>query len=213
MRTIARLLLTAAGLLLVAPSAPSAEPGPTSDPFALAAPMDFASAVALVERATGVRGDKLADVPLDQGRSFDLEPKVAARLLAGSHGTFLGAGLYLFRYERSYGMPGENDRVALLATTDRAVVVRRIGTAGAGQSPTTEEIVAWLDRLAKDEPFELWEIGTDYVAGRFARTPKDPAAVARRCAEIAPDLVGARASTVDLLAAEIRANRTLYLIW
>jgi hypothetical protein len=103
--------------------------------------------------------------------------------------------------------------VAVLATPDRSAVVRRVGTEGAGGAPASEKIVAWLDALAKDEPFELFEVGTDYLAGRFEREPKDPVAIAKRCAEIAPDLIAGRASTLDLLAGEIKANRTLYLIW
>jgi hypothetical protein len=51
------------------------------------------------------------------------------------------------------------------------------------------------------------------VAGTFERSPKDAASIARRSAEIAPDLVAGRASTLALLTEEIRVNRTLYLIW
>jgi hypothetical protein len=207
--------LLAFAVALASPAAYAAPPAASPAPIALPAPKGLAAAVRLVETATGVQGEKLrvGDVALDEGRSFALEPALAARLLAGSHATFRKAGVYLFRYERGFGMPGEKDHVALLATADRNAVVRRIGTAGPAQQPPSEEIVAWLDALAKDEPFELYEVGTDYLAGRFVSVPKDPAAVARRCADIAPELIAGRAATIDLLAREIQANRTLYLIW
>jgi hypothetical protein len=210
----ARYLVVAAALALAAPPVRGAE-GAAPKPIALAAPKDLAAAAAAVEAVTGVKGEKLraGAVPLADGRSFALEPATAARLLAGSHASFRKAGVYLFRYERGFGMPGEKDHVAVLATPDRSAVVRRIGTAGPGARPSSEEIVAWLEALEKDEPFELYEVGTDYLAGRFAREPKDPDALARRCAEIAPELVAGRASNLELLAREIRANRTLYLIW
>jgi hypothetical protein len=211
-----RTLVIAAAFAFLAPGmARATSPKASAAPIALAAPKDLAAAVRLVEGATGAKGEKLqvGDIPLAEGRSFALAPAVAGRLLAGSAATFRKAGVYLFRYERSFGMPGEKDHVAVLATTDRNAVIRRIGTAGPGQVPPSETIVAWLDALAQEEPFELYEVGTDYVAGRFERTPKDPVAVAKRCAEIAPDLVAGRASTLDLLAGEIRENRTLYLIW
>lgn len=187
------------------------------EPIALPAPASFAAAVEAIERATGVRGEPFeageAKGPALQSRSFALDGATANRLLDGSHATFRKAGLYLFRYERSYGLPGEKDHVALLATADRGAVVRRVGTSDPKDGLTPDRLVSWLDALAKDEPFELSEIGVDYVAGRFLATPKDPAEIARRSAEIAPDLVAGRATTLALLANEIRTNRTLFLIW
>ena len=206
----------AAALLLapVAARAGDALQAASKAPVSLPAPASFASAVDALEKATGAKGEKLpfGDVPLTEGRSFSVEPALAGRLLAGSHGTFRKAGLFLFRYERSYGMAGDKDRIGLLKTADPRVVIRRVGT-GQGHGPASERIVAWLDDLAKEEPFELSEIGVDYLAGEFAHSPKDARAVAKRCAEFAPDLVAGRATSLDLLAEEIRANRTLYLIW
>ncbi|HEY6101458.1 MAG TPA: DUF4253 domain-containing protein [Anaeromyxobacter sp.] len=210
--------IAAAALLATALAASAAPPAQKeADPFELAAPKDFGAAVAAVERATGAKGGAIETangaIPLAEGRSFSVESRIAERLLTGSHATFRKAGLYLFRYERAFGLPGEKDRLGLLAESDRNAVLRRIGTGSAHRGLTTERIVAWLDDLAKEEPFELTEIGADYVAGRFERSPKDSAAIARRSAELAPDLVAGRASTLALLAEEIRVNRTLYLIF
>ncbi|HET8542296.1 MAG TPA: DUF4253 domain-containing protein [Anaeromyxobacter sp.] len=186
-------------------------------PIALSRPASFDEAVSAVERATGAKGEVAelggAAVPLADARAFEVDGGTAERLLAGSHRTFRDAGLYLFRLERAFGIAGEKDPVILLRAADRSAVVRRVGTSGAKAGATTEKIVAWLDALAKDEPFDLTEIGVDYLAGRFARAPSDPAAIARRCVELAPDLVAARASTLALLVEEIRTARTLYLIW
>ena len=187
------------------------------EPIALPAPKSFAAAVDSVERASGAKaeplelGDKL--LAPGEGRAFQVDSSTAARLLAGSHATFLAAGVYLFRLERAFGLAGEKDRIALLATADRSEVIRRVGTLSSHQKLSPDAIAAWLDALAKEEPFELTEIGVDYVAGRFARVPKDPDAVATRSARFAPDLVAASANTLPLLAEEFRVNRTLYLMW
>lgn len=209
-----RLLAAALAVALLAPG-PTRAGDAARQPLVLAAPASFAGAVAAVEKATGVAGEKLpfGDVPVAQGRSFAVDPAVAERLLEGSHTGFRKAGFYLFRYERSYGMAGEKDRIGLLGTADRRAVVRQVGTGQSTKGLTNEKVVAWLDALEKDEPFELTEIGVDYLAGRFQRTPRDPEALARRCADFAPDLVAGRASTLELLAHEIKSNRTLYLIW
>ena len=220
MASIARILFSAALLASVASGAraadaPKPQPAAKPGPIALAAPADFGAAVAAVEKSTGVTGEKLpfGSIPLAQGRSFEVAPAVAERLLAGSHATFKRAGVYLFRYERSFGVAGEKDKLALLPTGDHRAVIRAVGTSQPHQGLSNTKLIDWLDSLAKDEPFDIDEVGADYVAGRFDAVPKDPAAVAKRCAEISPDLVAGRASTLDLLAHEIAANRTLYLIW
>ncbi len=216
-RTIIVTAALASGLLAPALAHPAevAKVPPAAAPIALAAPKDFSKAIQVLEDATGAKGEKIrvGNVSLDEGRSFAIEPHVAERLLRGSHTAFRKAGFYLFRYERSFGMAGDKDRIGLMRTTDWNAVVRRIGTAGTKAQPTNDKVVAWLDALAKDEPFDLVEVGVDYVAGRFHGAPKNAMAVAKRCAEFAPDLVAGRASTLELLAHEIAANRTLYLIW
>jgi hypothetical protein len=206
-----------AAAAVAAPLAAGAAPAKEAAPIVLARPASFDAAVTAIEGATGAKAEPIelggAPVAPGDGRAFAVDAAVAERLLAGSHATFREAGLYLFRLERAFGIAGDKDPVVLLRTADRSAVVRRVGTASAKTGATTDKIVAWLDALAKEEPFDLTEIGVDYLAGRFVRAPKDPAAVARRCVEIAPDLVGARASTLALLVEEIRTARTLYLIF
>lgn len=218
-RHLRLLAAAAAAAALLAPASLRAADAPKPKPAArppivVAAPADFAAAVAAVEKATGVKSEKFpfGETPLGEGRSFSVDPQTAERLLDGSHLSLHRAGYFLFRYERSFGMPGEKDRLGLLRTTDHRAVIRRVGT-GQSAKLTPEKLVAWLDALAKDEPFDLREVGADYVAGRFDKEPRDAEAIARRCAEFAPDLVAGRASTLALLAHEIKANRTLYLIW
>jgi hypothetical protein len=209
-------LLAAAAVLLAAAPATRAGP-PAAAPIALPRPASLADAIASIEKATGVRGEvlsaELEAIPLSEGRSFAIPPRVSERLLAGSHATFLRAGLYLFRYQRSFGIDGETDRIGVLATADRRTVIHRMGTEGPHRGVTGEQIAAWLDALAKEEPFELTEIGPDYVAGRFARVPRDPAGLARRAAAFAPDLVVGHSDPIEGLADLMGRGRTLYLIW
>lgn len=213
-RSITRVFTAAAALAFAgggsaAPSAPGA-------PIVLPAPASVVAAAAAIESATGAKAEPLetaaGTVPPGEGRSFAMDGRTAARLLAGSHAAWRGAGLYLFRIERSYGMAGDKDRVAVLAAADRAAVIRRVGTSG--EDVTPDRIVAFLAELEKEEPFELLEVGLDYVAGQFRRVPADPAALAERLAGFAPELAaGKREKMLALLAEELRKNRTLYLFW
>jgi hypothetical protein len=185
--------------------------------LALGTPASLAASVMAIERATRTKGVRLhgrsGSVPVTEGRSFELDARTAGRLLAGSYESFREGGLFLFRHERSFGLGDDKDQVAVLATTDWRVVIRRMGTAGAVHGVTSERIVAWLEALHADEPFELTEVGIDYVAGRFASSPKDPAAVARRVAEFAPDLVRGHKDPIAGLADLIGREKVLYLIW
>jgi hypothetical protein len=211
-RPLAALAAALTALAWPLPSQP-AEAKAATAPIALAAPKDFDAAVRAVEAATGAAGTALRNLPLAEARSFAVAPQTAEALLEGSHATFKQAGVYLFRHERSFGMPGEKDQLAVMNTADWRAVVRRVGTAGPARKPSSDEVAAWLEALSKDEPFDLREVGADYLAGRFDRAPKDPEAVAKRCAEFAPELVAGRASTLHLLVREIATRGTLYLIW
>jgi hypothetical protein len=207
----------AAAVALAAPLAvlASAPPARVADPIALAAPPSFEAAVLAIERATGARATPFApaaEAPPIEGRTFALDAATADRLLAGSHAALREAGLYLFRYERGLGLPGEHDHVALLATADPYAVIRRMKTGGAPRT-TTEQVVAWLQEVEREAPFDLLDVGADYLAGRFRRPVADPEAMARRTIAIAPALLSGGEREVALLAEEIRANRTLYLIW
>jgi hypothetical protein len=191
---------------------------PVGKPIVVAPPKTLEAAVASIEKATGSKAEALeaakGEVPRTEGASFAVDAHVAQRLLLGSHTAFRKAGFYLFRYERSFGLAGEKDRLGLLTLTDQDAVIRLMGTAGPKRQITTDQIIAALDAIAKDAPFELNEVGHDYVAGRFDRAPKDPKALAVRLTEVAPDLLaGNKDKMMSLLVEEIRTNRTLLLIW
>lgn len=216
-RSRTALAVAGAAFLAALPFAAHAGAPPKKAPIVLPAPKGFAAAVKLVEKATGVKGSQIdseaAPIPFAEGRAFALDTSTAERLLAGSHATFRKAGMYLFRYERSFGLAGEKDLVGLLATDDPHAVIRRIGTAGPKRGVTSEQIIEWLRALESEESFELYEIGPDYVSGRFERAPKDPEGIARRAAKIAPDLVAGHSNPIAGLSDLIGKHRTLYLIW
>jgi hypothetical protein len=211
------MLAAAMGALLAPSPAPAKGTQKAGAPIVLGTPKSFAAAVAAIEKATGAKGAdlELQGKPLlaDEGRSFRIEGHVATRLIEGSHTPFLKAGLYLFRHERNFGMGGGLDVVGLIKTTDRDALIRRVGTADPAKKATTDQIIAFLGALEKDAPFALEEIGEDFVAGHFTAVPKDPVSIAQRCAEFAPELIKGSGRAIDYLAEEIKANRTLYLIW
>jgi hypothetical protein len=190
---------------------------PAEDPIVLASPKSLETAVVALEKATGAKAEPIdtagGELPLAQGRAFAVDSGTAGRLVTGSHGPFRKAGLFLFRLERSFGLPGEKDRVAVLVAKDWQDAVRLIGTSGPGRGVKNEQVIGWLREFEREEPFDLWEIGVDHVAGRFRRAPKDPAALARRAAKVSPDLVAGHTDPIEGLSDLMGRSRTLYLIW
>lgn len=212
-----RRLVSSSLALALALSAPLPARAAVGGPIVLPAVTTLDAASAAIEKATGARPEELSldtgDVPLAEGRSFELAPAVAERLLAGSHAGLRKAGLFLFRYERGFGMDGGKDQVALLATSDADAVIRRVGTSGPRRGVTPEKVIAWLHAVAKDEPFALVEAAADELVIRFDRAPRDPLALARRATEIAPDLLAGGSVPIEALADEIRESGTLKLLW
>jgi hypothetical protein len=215
-----RLALAVACVLSVGgPQAARADFGlnPSADPIVIATPKSLEEAIAAVAKATGASAEPIeavaGEIPRSQGASFAVDSKTAERLVTGSHAGFRKAGLFLFRLERSYGLAGDKDRVAVLVAKDWATAVRRVGTSGPRHGVETDRIVAWLREIEKEEPFDLWEVGVDYVAGRFRRTPRDPVGLAHRAAKMAPDLVVGHSDPTEGLADLMGRGRTLYLIW
>lgn len=99
------------------------------------------------------------------------------------HDEFLKRGCYVF-------MPDEDEftRVAMLPTTDQFAVVQAMGTAAPNYDITTKQIVAWLRKLAKDQPFVLTTVNAEYLGGRFTTKVKDVDELVWRMLDFCPDL-------------------------
>lgn len=162
---------------------------------------DFPSAVRAAEaklgsKATALRlrtGDAVAG-----GVMFPVPEGLTA--LAHVHDELEAMGAYLFIVER--GTPpvqvsgsdgasptllaGEPDILALLPTTDKFEVVRRVGTNGNGLHDS-EQVLSWLRELDRTQPFKLVGVGFDFVEGVFVSAVHDPNAMARNVYTFCPD--------------------------
>lgn len=182
-------------------------------------PADFASAVAYLEKRTGARAGPLVgygpedeEQPIPEGRSFDVEEAEADELLKDLHAPWKKAGLYLFRYDRSFGIGGQKDKVALLPTRDPYGILLKMGTNGTNYGKSTEDVIRFLRELEREVPFDLTEIGIDYVEGRFLESPRDPIGLAQRLYEFCPDIVEQGVPMEDLPRI-LSHDRVLYLWW
>ena len=88
-----------------------------------------------------------------------------------------------------------------------------VGTNGWNFDISPEQVIAKLK--AWDATFGLRYVGVgfDWVEARFKRQPDDMAACAAEVYAFCPDVVDQGTDTVEALAAEMKADNTLYLWW
>ncbi|HWQ91666.1 MAG TPA: DUF4253 domain-containing protein [Clostridia bacterium] len=187
---------------------------PKPDFTAAAADPKYAQVIAEVERLLGAKRQPLEAVegPVTGGFSFDVPRARIEALLPKAHTNYLAKGVYLFRYDQSFDIGGQPDKVGLLPTTNKFDVIAAMETDGANSGLYTAGIIQWLKQLEPDQPFVLTGVGFDYLEGYFTTPVKDPKALAKRMYKFCPDIVDQGVGTVDALAKELQKGK-LYFWW
>lgn len=198
-----------------------APPGLRDESFSLPAGFtvagEFAEAVRQLEALAGATGDTLFTVAGDGtrapsgGYTVPLRSTVARSFLEQVRPAFLAHGHYVIHLEKSFGIGGEPDLVAILPTPDQLEVIRLLGTRAPRASPEalpTTDIVAWLGALHAEHPFMVVGAGASWFTARLARAPRDPALLARRVHAFCPG-----ASTVEEIARGIATRREIDCRW
>ena len=146
------------------------------------------------------------------GFSFDVPEARIEAILFKAHTNFLAKGCYLFRYDQSFNIGGQPDKVGLLPTTDKYAVIAAMQTDGANADLYTADIIKWLKELEAEQSFVLTGVGFDYLEGNFTAPLKDPKGLAKRMYKFCPDIVDQGVGTVEKLAKELQKGR-LYFWW
>jgi ankyrin repeat protein len=108
----------------------------------------------------------------------------------------------------------EGKSLLLFPTADKYAVLRACGTDGINYGHTTEDVIAWLREMEKENPFVLTACKHDYVAGKFMCPPRAAAALAERLCEFCPDLIdGDIIESPDQVAAELERTHEFGLWW
>jgi len=164
---------------------------------------DYEQAVAELEKLCGKKRRPLPEAK--GGFALHLDPaKARAFKLEKVHTDFLKRGFYVFDTD-----PGrEKCRIAILPTTDKYDAVLAMGTNGVNWGREPRDIVTWLRRLEKDQPFVLTGVSCEHVSGRFTTRVKSPEELAIRIFEFSPDL----GDPVDT-EKELRKSGQFWLWW
>jgi Domain of unknown function (DUF4253) len=125
---------------------------------------------------------------------------------------YMRRGVFVFRFENTFGYGGR-DAIVLLPTTDKFAVLRAAATNGVNYDILNGQVIRWLRLLDRTHPFVLTEAGIDVAAGRFVNPVRDADRLARWMYRICPDIVDQGTGTVAALARELERTQTLYLWW
>jgi ankyrin repeat protein len=113
----------------------------------------------------------------------------------------------------AHNLFGGATTLLLFPTKDKYAVIRACGTDGGMCDVGTREIVAWLKKLEKKEPFELLGCGQDFIAGRFLKRPRNARQLANKIHTFCPDVVEQGSGTVSRLADELARTQRFVLWW
>jgi ankyrin repeat protein len=170
-----------------------------------------------VEELSRICGSKPKPLSNEEGDSlsgcvvFKLPTKDAEKVLEEHHESFLSRGCYLLRHERGY--TSGKDELAALATRDWHEVLKAFQTNGANCDIYTNDIILWLDKLEKDQPFLLTGAGFDWCEGRFTRPIKNSRKLAEEMCEFCPDIVNQGTGEVSRLANELKKTQKFFFWW
>jgi hypothetical protein len=192
------------------------EPVPRPDLSQAAGAAEFQRAIADAARLFEVAPKPLRSVgeggEIKGGVCFEAPAQRIEAVLGEAHADFLSRGYYLFRFERHFEIGGRPDKVGLLATADKYAVMALMDTNGDNYGIGTAGVIAWMKELERKHPYDLTEVGFDYLEGRFASPAKDPEGLARRMYEFCPDIVDQGVGTMKALTESVRAGK-LYFWW
>ncbi|MDB6111404.1 MAG: ankyrin repeat-containing protein [Pedosphaera sp.] len=146
---------------------------------------------------------KIPEAGFKGGYWFNTPTEKRAQQIAKQYrDEFVKQGFYPFTHGSSVG---------LFPNPDKYAAVAAMGTY-ACDGPDTEELIAWLKKLDKKQPFELLVIGQDCVGGEFRNPVKNAEALVKSMIQICSDLFSS-GGTVAALARHIQHTRRFDLWW
>ena len=158
----------------------------------LVVPTDFPGAIRALEQVTGHAAAPLverdsAGAERESGVYIvTVQSRWANRFLQDAHEKFAAQGFFLSRFDLNFRTDSSSLRLLLAPTADPYDVLRLVGTRGESDGRATADIAEWLRTFARERPFELRNVGANWVRGVFASDVTDPGDVVRRLEAFCP---------------------------
>jgi ankyrin repeat protein len=170
-----------------------------------------------VEELSRICGGKPKPLSNEEGDAlsgcvtFKVPTNEAEKILQEHHESFLARGCYFLRHERGY--TSGKDELAALATRNWRDVLKAFQTNGANCNIYTNDIISWLEKLEKDQPFMLTGAGFDWCEGHFTKPIKNSRKLAEEMYEFCPDIVDQGTGEVSRLANELKKTQKFFFWW
>jgi hypothetical protein len=190
-----------------------------ADTGALPEPVDFAAraktpqfkqSLKIAKELTKSAGKpvELAEGPLAGASAFRIrKAESAAALLDEIRPQAAALGALAFLSENLYEMAVSY--LVLVPTADYREAIVAFETP-AGQSIDSYELVAWLEKLEKTQPFSLTHLAPDLVRAKFTTAIKNSKKLAKAIEKICPDVINTSLANV---AKHLEKSQELYLWW
>jgi len=109
--------------------------------------------------------------------------------------------------------PGEDASLVLFPTYNKLAVVAAVGTEGANYGVQTTNVIAWLERLDGENPFDLVFCNHELVGGSFLGPVKGAKKLAEQMVEFCPSCLDEGPEDADALALVLKKRRSFLLRW
>jgi ankyrin repeat protein len=105
-------------------------------------------------------------------------------------------------------------KLLLFPTADKYAVVAARETDGANYGLATQDIIAWLQEMEKENPFVLTGCGHDFLAGEFVRPVVNAGPLAARMCAFCPDLLdGEVVESPEQVAEQLQEYQGFFFWW
>lgn len=186
----------------------------------LVVPADFPGAIRALEQVTAhaatplVGRDSVGAERESGAYVVTVQSRWANRFLQAAHEKFAARGFFLSRFDRNFRNDSSSVRLLLAPTADPYDVLLLVGTRGESDGRGTADIAEWLRTFARERPFELRNVGADWVRGVFASDVTDPDDVVRRVEAFCPRIAREDfQGNVAALATWVRRSRAFICRW
>lgn len=147
------------------------------------------------------------------GFMFDEDLENVEEIYNGLHDEFKGKGYSLFTLEQNYGIGGEKDIMAVLKTSDKYAVLKRVNTDGINYDITNDSVIHIVQQFDQQCDLELVGAGFDWCEFKINKAPENWMKLAEEAYAVCPDIVDQGTGTVEALAEEMKTKRRLYFWW
>ena len=172
----------------------------------------FNEALSKLRQLTGVKPRTLQQIegPVPGGYVFPLGETAAWRIVKQHHHRFLKAGSYLF-FTRGL-TASDKSAVALLPTDNVSKVIAAVGTEGPNDNMYNQQVIAWVERLKREQPIDILGLGHDFVEGYFSGPVKNAEALARKISKVCSE-GGDEPAAIRAEAVRLKRDKRLFLWW